>query len=148
MAFDVLRVAEHLHGHLGWLAVAALLHPAILLRDEKRRAHLSVALATGFATLEAAIGACIYAPYRALLRPHIFHEARWVGLLFERKEHWATGVVLLVWAATTAYGLALGSGEEVRVPLRTFAHHAFAIAAAFALATACLGTAVACFRTF
>ena len=56
MPLDPLRIGEHLHGHLGWLAVLALAHPAILLRNHRRRAHLSVGLAVGISTLAAALG--------------------------------------------------------------------------------------------
>lgn len=73
---DPLRIREHLHGHLGWLAVLALAHPAILLRNHRRRAHLSVALAVGVSTLAAAVGVSLYGPYRERLRQPIFASAR------------------------------------------------------------------------
>jgi hypothetical protein len=148
MTFEVVRVAEHIHGHLGWLAAAAIFHPAILLRNRKREAHLSVALCTGLATVEGALGAWIYGPYRDRVKPQIFLEARWIGLLFERKEHLAFGAILLAWAGASAYALAIGVREEVKDPLRTFAHHAFIVSAALALVTAGLGTLVASYRTF
>jgi hypothetical protein len=148
MAFDVLRVAEHVHGHLGWLAAAALLHPAILLRNPQRRAHLSIALATGFASAVGALGAGLYGPYRMRVKPHLFAEAPWVGLMFERKEHLAFGAVALTWAGALAYAGAIGADEEVRAPLRTFASRAFVVAAALAIATAALGTLVASYETF
>jgi hypothetical protein len=148
MTFDIVRVAEHVHGHLGWLTAAAIMHPAFLLRDRMRKAHLSVALCTAFATLEGTLGAYIYGPYRERLKPHIFTEARWIGLMFERKEHLAFGAVVLTWAGASAYALAIGAREEVRAPLRTFAHHAFAVSAALALLTAGLGTLVASYKTF
>ena len=72
MGFDVVRIAEHIHGHLGWLAAAALTHPAILLRKTKRKAHLSVALSTGFATSQGVLGAWLYGPYRDQLKQRIF----------------------------------------------------------------------------
>jgi hypothetical protein len=148
MAFDVLRVAEHVHGHLGWLAAATLVHPAVLLRNAKRRAHLSVALATGFPTAVGALGAWLYGPFRERIKPRLFLEARWVGLMFERKEHLAFGAILLAWAAAAAYVGAIGAREEVRVPLRTFAFRAFVASAGLAIATATLGTLVASYETF
>jgi len=148
MALEVVRVAEHVHGHLGWLAAAALLHPAILLRNRKRKADLSVGLSTGFVTCVAALGACLYDPYRDRLKQHIFIEARWVGLLFERKEHLAFGAVLLAWAGAAAYTSARGARAEIQTPLRTFAFRAFALSAALALVTACLGTVIASYKTF
>jgi len=148
MAPDVIRIAEHVHGHLGWLAAAALLHPAILLRNRQRRAHLSVALCTGFATVVGALGAWLYGPYRDRLKQHIFIEARWVGLMFERKEHLAFGAILLAWAGASAYAAAIGANATVKAPLREFAFHAFAVSAALALLTAGLGTLVASYKTF
>ncbi len=148
MAFDVLRVAEHVHGHTGWLAAAALLHPAILLRNPKRRAHLSVVLATGLASAVGALGALLYGPYRVRVKPTLLAEAPWVGLMFERKEHLAFGALALSWAGALAYAGAIGAREEVRAPLRTFASRAFIAAAGLAMATAALGTLVASYETF
>jgi hypothetical protein len=148
MAFDVVRVVEHVHGHLGWLAAAALLHPAILLRNKNRKANLSVALSTGFATSQGVLGVWLYGPYRDRLKQHIFIEAPWVGLMFERKEHLAFGAILLAWAGASAYAVALGARDEVRVPLRVFAFRAFAVSSALAIATAALGTLVASYQTF
>jgi hypothetical protein len=145
---DVVRVAEHIHGHLGWLAAAALLHPAILLRNPRRKAHLSVALSTGFATFVGGLGVWLYGPYRDRLKQHIFIEARWIGLMFERKEHLAFGAILLAWAGASAYGAAIGARDHVKAPLRAFAFRAFAIAAALAITTAGLGTFVASYKTF
>ena len=148
MTFDVARVVEHVHGHLGWLAAAALLHPAILLRNKNRKAHLSVALSTGFATSQGVLGVWLYGPYRDRLKQHIFIEAPWVGLMFERKEHLAFGAILLAWAGASAYAVALGARNEVRAPLRVFAFRAFAVSAALAFVTAALGTLVASYKTF
>src|SRR5580658_8171343 len=120
-----LRLAEHIHGHLGWLAAASLLHPAILLRNRKRRAHLSVFLTTAFVTVVGCMGALLYDPYRDNLKQRIFIDARWVGLLFERKEHLAFGAILLTWAGAVAYWVAIGAAEGVREHLRTFAFRAF-----------------------
>ena len=148
MTYDLVRVAEHIHGHLGCLAAAALLHPAILLRNPKRRAHLSVALSTAFVTAVGALGVWLYSPYRDRIKQSIFIDAPWVGLLFERKEHLAFGAILLAWAGAGAYVAALGAGESLRAPLRVFAHRAFVVSAILALAVVALGTAVASFRNF
>jgi hypothetical protein len=146
--FDPVRIVEHVHGHLGWLSAAALLHPAILLRNRKRRAHLSVALATAFVTANGAMGAWLYGPYRDRLKQRIFIDARDVGLLFERKEHLAFGAILLTWAGATAYFVAVDARDGLREPLRTFAFRAFAVAVTLATLTAVLGTVVASYRTF
>ena len=103
LPLDPLRVQEHVHGHVGWLAALALVHPAILLRRTKRKAHLSVLLATSVATLAGVIGVVMYGDYRDKLRQHIFQQARVMGYLFERKEHLAFGAIFLAWAGALAY---------------------------------------------
>jgi hypothetical protein len=148
MTFDLVRVAEHIHGHLGWLAAGALLHPAILLRHPKRKAHLSVALSTLFVTAVGGLGVWLYTPYRDRIKQGIFIDAPTVGFLFERKEHLAFGAILLAWAGAAAYAAAIGASEEAKGSLRTLSHRAFVVAAALAVITAGLGTAVASFRSF
>ncbi len=147
-SLHAIRLLEHTHGHLGWLAAAALLHPAILLRNRKRKAHLSVFLATAFVTLVGSLGVLLYGPYRDILKQRLFIDAPAIGLLFERKEHLAFGAVVLAWGGAAAYAVAAGAREEVREPLRTFAFRAFVAATALAVGTAVLGTVVAGFRTF
>jgi hypothetical protein len=146
--FDAARVVEHIHGHLGWLTAVALVHPAIVLRNLKRRAHLAVGLATGMATLAGGLGAWVYGPYRDRLKQGIFIHARWIGLLFERKEHLAVGAIGLAWAGAVAYIAAMGAEEGTRVALRTFAWRAFIAAAALAFVVGGLGVVVATYKTF
>ena len=146
--FDPLRAAEHVHGHMGWLAAIALLHPAILLRRRERRAHLSVGLAALTVTLAGALGVSIYGGYRERLRQSIFKQAAWVGYAFERKEHLAFGVVMLSWAGALAYLAAAFTQGETRASLRRAAHWSFVIAAVVAVVTATLGTIVATYKTF
>jgi hypothetical protein len=145
------RFVEHLHGHLGWLAVAALFHPAILLRNpaSPRRAHFSIALAVGLTTLAAAMGALLYPSYREQLRQPIFAASTTMGYLFERKEHLAFGALLLAWAGTITYASQVGC-EDVGTAnaLRKTAHRAFVVAALFALVAAIFGTVVASYRSF
>jgi hypothetical protein len=148
MGFDVVKIAEHVHGHLGWLSAAALTHPAILLRKTKRKAHLAVALATLLPTVTGALGAWMYGPYRDRIKQSIFIDARWVGLVFERKEHLAFGAILLSWAGGLAYALATRAGEPERELLRVFAFRSFVVSAGLALLVAVFGTLVASFRSF
>jgi hypothetical protein len=143
-----LRVAEHLHGHLGWLAAAALVHPAILLRDARRRARLSVGLGAGVATAAAALGMALYPAYRERLKPSIFADAPALGFAFERKEHLAFGALLMAWAGAAAYAAASAADAGARRRLRRASHACFVAAALFATATAALGTCVAAYRTF
>jgi hypothetical protein len=148
MSLDPVRLFEHVHGHLGWLAAVALLHPAILLRNRTRRAHLSVLLSTALVTLVCAGGAWLYVAYRERLKQSIFVEARWVGLLFDRKEHLAFGALLLAWAGAAAYFAAPRARPALRTLLRTIAFRAFVASAALALLVAVLGTVVATYKSF
>jgi hypothetical protein len=146
---DPLRLAEHVHGHLGWLAAALLIHPAIVLRDRNRRAHLAVVLACVFVTVASAGGAWIYVAYRDHLRQAIFLSWPAVGLLMERKEHLAFAAVVFTWAGTAAYfGAPRAKAETMRVTLRTIALRAFACAAGLAIVVAVLGTIVAVHKSF
>lgn len=148
MTLDPLRLAAQLHGHFGWLAVAALVHPAVLLRSRTRRADIAVAAATALVTATSAVGAWLYGPYRERLRQGIFITSRPVGLLFERKEHLAFGALVLAWAAASAYFAAPRATEALRDPLRTIAFRAYCGAAALAIVVATLGTIVAAYRSF
>jgi hypothetical protein len=145
---DPLRLQEHLHGHLGWLAAIALVHPAIVLRRTKRRAHLAVGLAVGVVTLVGCLGVALYTDYRDKLRQAIFQHAPMMGYLFERKEHLAFGAILLAWAGAVAYVGATRLEGDVRERLRRAAHWSFVAAAVLAVVTAALGTVVATYRTF
>jgi hypothetical protein len=149
MPFEPLRLWEHLHGHLGWLAVALLFHPAIVLRNRKRRAHLAVSLATIAVTIGAAGGMWLYVAYRNHLKQHIFIHSPAVGLLFERKEHLAFGALVLAWAGCAAYFAApRAQGESVRTTLRTIAFRSFVGSATLAIVVAVMGTIVAVYKTF
>lgn len=148
MSLDPLRLIEHVHGHLGWLSAAALLHPAIVLRRTKRRAHLAVALATAFVTVASGIGAWLYVSYREKLRQGIFLHAPSIGYVFERKEHLAFGAVVLSWAGAAAYVAAARAGSDTREALRIIAYRAFVAAAALTAVAAILGTVVGVYRSF
>ena len=145
---DLLRVQEHLHGHLGWLAAIALVHPAIVLRDARRRANWAVGLSVAVVTVAAALGALMYEAYRETLRQPIFAAAPAIGYLFERKEHLAFGAVMLSWLGGISYAASSSANAGVRESLRKAAHRAFIAAAVLAIATAALGTIVAAYRTF
>jgi hypothetical protein len=148
-ALDLARVGEHLHGHVGWLAAVALVHPAILLRRHERRAHLSVALAVTLVTLAGGIGASLYPSYRERLRQEIFVQAPSLGYLFERKEHLAFGAILLAWVGALSYAAALGNADVGgRDALRKAAHWSFVASALLGVVAALLGTIVASYRTF
>lgn len=149
MSTLLLRVLERIHGHLGWLSVAALLHPAIFLRNPKRRARLAVSLATGFAVATALLGAYVYPEYRNRIKQHIFIEVPWLGWMFERKEHLAVGAVGLALAGCLAHmTLPLFTEEATKRMVARLAHRAFAAAFVLALLVAILGVSVASYRSF
>jgi hypothetical protein len=148
MSLDTLRLFEHVHGHLGWLSAALLLHPAIVLRNRRRRADLAVGLSTAAVTIGSALGAWLYVAYRQRLKQQIFAHAAGMGLLFERKEHLAFGAVMLAWAGCAAYFAARRASDGVRETLRTVAYRAFVGAAALALIVAVFGTIVAVYKSF
>jgi hypothetical protein len=136
-SIQTLRIVEHLHGHLGWLTAAALIHPAIVLR-RNRGGRWAVGLSTGFVTLTVVLGVWLYTPYRTHLRQHLFQASATMGLLFERKEHLAFGAFALAWVGALAY-----VGQK-----RALAHRAYVLAAALAVVVATLGTTVASYRSF
>jgi hypothetical protein len=149
MTSFLLRALEHIHGHLGWLSVAALLHPAIVLRNPKRRARLSVALSTGFVVVTALFGIYIYPLYRDLIKQRIFIEAPRVGWMFERKEHLAVGAVAFALIGALAHlTLPLVEGDGIQLTLARLAHRAFVVSFVLALTVAVLGVTVASFKSF
>lgn len=148
----LLRALERVHGHLGWLSVAALLHPAILLRNPHRRARLAVVLATSSVVATAVLGACLYPEYRARLKHTIFVESPCLGWMFERKEHLAVGAVSFALVGCLAHlSLPLfdgDAGEDARRSMARLAHRAFVASFALAVLVAILGVAVASFKSF
>jgi hypothetical protein len=148
MALDAVRLVEHVHGHLGWLSAAVLVHPAIVLRSRTRRAHWAVGTAVGMVTVASGIGAWLYIAYRERLKRGIFLGAPAIGLLFERKEHLAFGAVLLAWAGGAAYVASLRATAATRDPLRVVAFRSFCASAALAIVVALLGTVVAVYKSF
>lgn len=145
----LLRVVEHIHGHIGWLAAAALLHPAIMLRNPKRRAPLAVLLATAFVTVGGLMGVWIYPEYRIRLKQQIFVHAPVIGWLFERKEHLAVGCIAFAWIGCVAH-LSCRAFEDdaLERTVAVMAHRAYVCAFVLCVAVACIGVAVATYSTF
>ncbi len=148
MAFDPVRLVEHVHGHVGWLGAVALIHPAIVLRSRTRRAHLAVALSTAIVTVAAGGGLWLYVFYRERLKQEVFVHAPAIGLLFERKEHLAFGAVMFAWAGAAAYVAAWRATGKTRERLRAIAHQSFRVSASLAVFVAIVGTVVAVYRGF
>lgn len=148
MLLDPARLIEHVHGHLGWLAAATLVHPAVVLRSRTRRAPWAVGVSTAFVTVASGLGVWIYVAYRERLKQGIFLHAPAIGFMFERKEHLAFGAVVLAWAGAAAYFAAPRATPKMRETLRTIAFRAFCASAALAVLVALLGTIVAVYKTF
>lgn len=142
---------EHVHGHLGWMSVAVLIHPAIVLW-RKPRADWAVGLALGFTTVVGGIGVWLYSAYRDRVKQALFIASPRVGFLFERKEHLAFAAIALAWVGSLAYFAARAKASEldpgVRESLRRASRTAFTASAALAFVAATLGTVVATFKTF
>ena len=98
-------LAERVHGHLGWLGLAVLLHPVISLRVRKgisRGTRLSAILAAILMVLPYGLGWWIYPTYRERVKPALLQESiPWV-LAFEAKEHLAFMAVALTIGGTGA----------------------------------------------
>ncbi len=142
----LLRLSEHVHGHLGWLSTLALLHPALLLRKRMRRSLLATSLATGLVTLTGVLGVLLYPPYRQLVKPGIFRASLAFGNAFERKEHLAVGVVVLAWVGLVAHFAECSRDSDAGSTRVSFV--AYASAAALAVLTGVFGVAVAAFSSF
>jgi hypothetical protein len=135
----VLRAAAHVHGHVGWLTALALAHPALLLRNPRRRAMTVCAAATLLATATGALGALMYPSYRVAIKPALLAANQVAAMSFERKEHFGVAVVVLAWIGLVAHRAARADkGELARV-----AFVAYAGAAVLAAITSALGTFVA-----
>jgi hypothetical protein len=143
MTNETLRLLERVHGHLGWLAAAALIHPAIVLRNPRRRARLSAVLSAAFVTAAGAFGMFIYPAYSRGIRRVVYTASLRYGLLFERKEHLAFAALGLAWAGCLLHLSAQKNEQRARA-----AHIAFVAAAAISTAVATMGTLIASFRSF
>ena len=143
MSATWLRVLEHIHGHLGWLSVAALIHPAVLLRHRARRAVLSCVLAAFMSSVTLLLGAVIYPSYRSQLKRGLFLDHPSIGWWFERKEHLALGVIAFAWVGFLSHLAAPKLTPEQRPLAERLAHRAFVMAAALSVVVAATGVVAA-----
>lgn len=136
--FDANLLARTLHGHLGLLAAAALLHPAIALRPAGLRpgTRWSVVLATTTLTATYAAGWVLYPGYRSDHRRILLHEAFPLAMAFETKEHLAFHALCLAW---TGCALVLLTNEARS---RHIARLAFGAAAVLTVGVGALGSVV------
>ncbi|MEL6346636.1 MAG: hypothetical protein AAFV53_26220 [Myxococcota bacterium] len=104
---------ERLHGHLGWLGLAVLLHPVITLGKNpppRRSTRLSVWLAAALMLAPYGVGWAIYPTYRSRVKPGLMREALPWAMAFETKEHLAFMAVAL--AVSGALTLAFAGNTE------------------------------------
>jgi hypothetical protein len=148
LAVKTLRLVEHLHGHLGWLTVASLAHPAIVLRRAQRRAPLAASASTGLALVTSVLGAFVYPEYRVRLKQELFLQAPTLGWCFERKEHLAVFALALACFGWVAHVAAPRFEGAARERVARMAHRAYVAAFVLALLVAGLGVAVAVKTTF
>ncbi len=145
----VTRAVAHAHGHVGWLAAAALAHPAWLLRRPVRRLSKVAVAATALITLPALSALAIYPAYRASLKQALFVRAAHLGWMFERKEHLGLGAVALAWAGLALHLASIRAERaEIRLPLARGAHACFVASAVFTLVVSALGSWVAAVSPF
>jgi hypothetical protein len=143
------RLWERLHGHVGWLAAAALVHPAWLLRRRRRRAPGVAWGATVLVTVVGLSGALLYPSYREQVKPVLFERAPAVGWMFERKEHLAVGAVALAWAGLLSHlAVPKATSPAVAEGLERVARRCFMGSAALTVVVAALGTWVASTASF
>jgi len=143
----VVRILESIHGHLGVLAMVALLHPTLLLwrgRPLSRGARWSVGLSTALTLAVTGFGIWIYGAYRRDLKPTLVREHFDAAMLFETKEHLAFVVLALALGAGIAAFMAPREAQDAR----RLAARVYAVATALALVTAALGTYVASIQGF
>lgn len=154
MSLDAIRALERAHGILAWLATAAIVLAFLALL--RARAHLRLALllgllATALATITGALGLQLDDPYRSRLRQKLFVKSASLGWLFERKEHFAFGAILLAFAGIASLGAAwaigarrsAASAEPLTRELRRGATAAWAASALLAIAASVASAVVA-----
>jgi hypothetical protein len=116
MTAQSFALLERLHGHVGWLALALLLHPVVTLG---RRPHLarwtvrSAELAAALLASTFAAGWWLYGPYRARVKPGLLADAPRVAAAFESKEHLAFVCLCLAMAGAVTLRL-LGHRPDAR----------------------------------
>lgn len=141
------RVLESVHGSIGVLAAAVLLHPAIVMRRGKwlsRGMRWAVGFCAAFAVLAFGSGILIYESYRNVVKRPLFRADPVAGFLFETKEHLAVAVMTLaVGGAIAAFAAPRGADG-----LRKLAALAFAGASLLCLLVVGLGVWVAAVQGF
>lgn len=85
-----------LHGMLGALMLALLVHPVVLLGRSTTRALRVARWAAVLVVMQNVLGWALYPSYRAAIKPRLRVEAASAALVFETKEHLAFFCLVLV----------------------------------------------------
>jgi hypothetical protein len=132
---------ERIHGHLGWLGVALMVHPVMTLGRPgrpTRATRIAAWLAAALVTLPSALGWLLYPTYRAQVKPRLLVDALPYAMAFETKEHLALMTLALAWGGALALRLG-GDHPDGRRAARVL----FACGALTGIATGVLGVLVA-----
>ncbi len=141
------RILEAIHGHLGILAAAALIHPALLLRAGKPLSSRQRLVVAACALLVVAVfgsGLLLYPEYVTQVKVGLFLRSVRAGQLFETKEHLAYAVLCNTLGASAC---ALLAPKQSR-GLRRAAAVLFAVGAALCLLVVGLGIYIAAVHGF
>lgn len=141
MSPGLYALLERLHGHVGVLGLAVLLHPVLTLRWRRglsRGQRWSVGLAAALIAAPFASGWWLYPTYRAHVKPGLVRDATQLAWAFERKEHLAFFTLALTLGGAAAL-LADGRSPEGR----RLAHVLLTLAWLCGASTAALGVLVA-----
>ena len=140
------RLLALVHGQLAVLAVAALVHPALLLRRGKpisRRGLWACGAAGALLIATFVSGLVLYEPYRLGVRRALFELSPQAGFAFETKEHLAVVATALALGGIAA---ALLAPRREGAALRKVAALACGAAAALLVIVVVLGTSLAALR--
>jgi hypothetical protein len=132
---------ERIHGHLGWLGVALMVHPVLTLGRPGRpsRATRTAAwLAAALVTLPSTMGWLLYPTYRTKVKPGLLVDALPYAMAFETKEHLALMTLALAWGGALVLHLA-GDGPAGRRAARML----FACGSLTGIVTGLVGVVVA-----
>ncbi len=143
----MMRLLESVHGHVGVLAMAALLHPALILwsgRPLSRNARIALGASVALVLTAFALGLTIYPAYREQVKADLFRADVRAGLLFETKEHLAWVSLISALGA----GVAALAAPPKAIAIRRIAGRVFLGSAIACALTAALGTWVASVHSF
>ena len=140
MSPATLHLIAQAHGVAAWIATAALAAAIpLLLRAHRARVTIAIsAVAAAAITICGGLGVLLEAAYRSRIRQQLFGRSPSLGWLFERKEHFAFGAIVLAWCTLST----MVAAQLSRDPTRARDLHAAARVAAIAAAGLALAASV------